>query len=88
MTDGQEALEIGTAPLAPDTDGDGILDGDEVAQGTDPLDGVAGSILEEAPVDEGDGADRTAARREESPRGRASASLVTPMAMVSKMPSS
>ncbi|MBA3450392.1 MAG: hypothetical protein H0T18_04185 [Chloroflexia bacterium] len=46
LTDGQEALEIGTAPLAPDTDDDGILDGDEIAQGTDPLDGVAGSLLE------------------------------------------
>ncbi len=47
LTDGQEALEIGTAPLAPDTDGDGVLDGDEVAQGTNPLDGIAGSVLEE-----------------------------------------
>ena len=67
LTDGQEALEIGTAPLAPDTDGDGILDGDEVAQGTDPLDGVAGSILEEAPVDEGDGATEPPPAEEESP---------------------
>jgi hypothetical protein len=53
LTDGQEVLEIGTAPLAPDTDGDGILDGDEVVQGTDPLDGVAAApVAEEAPVEE------------------------------------
>ncbi len=52
LTDGQEALEIGTAPLASDSDADGILDGDEVAQGTNPLDGVAGAVVEEeAPVE-------------------------------------
>ncbi|MGH2615489.1 MAG: hypothetical protein ACRDJC_09645 [Thermomicrobiales bacterium] len=52
LTDGQEALEVGTAPLAPDTDADGILDGDEVAQGTNPLDGVAGAVVEEPPAEE------------------------------------
>lgn len=58
LTDGQEALETGTAPLAPDTDGDGILDGDEVAQGTNPLDGIA---VEEAPAEQPPAAEEPAA---------------------------
>lgn len=41
LSDGDEVLGIGTAPLAPDSDGDGVLDGDEVLQGTNPLDDVA-----------------------------------------------
>ncbi|MGB2759164.1 MAG: gliding motility-associated C-terminal domain-containing protein, partial [Maribacter stanieri] len=34
----EEENRIGTDPNNPDTDGDGIMDGQEVADGTDPLD--------------------------------------------------
>lgn len=36
MTDAEEA-ELGTDPLNSDSDGDGISDGKEVADGSDPL---------------------------------------------------
>ena len=32
-----ERLNHNTDPFAPDSDGDGALDGDEVADGTDPM---------------------------------------------------
>jgi hypothetical protein len=38
LTDGAEAREHRTNPLAADSDTDGVLDGDEVALGTDPND--------------------------------------------------
>ena len=38
LTDGEEINTHLTDPLAEDTDGDGISDGDEVAQGSNPLD--------------------------------------------------
>ena len=41
--DDQFEGEIGTDPAKPDTDGDGVMDGQEVTDGTDPLD--AGSYL-------------------------------------------
>jgi hypothetical protein len=43
-------VEIGTSPLSADTDSDGVLDGDEVAQGTDPLDDLAAAPAEEDPA--------------------------------------
>ena len=38
LTNREERREYGTDPDAPDSDGDGVLDGDEVTQGSDPLD--------------------------------------------------
>jgi hypothetical protein len=38
LTDAQERLVTGTSPSDPDTDGDGVPDGEEVALGTDPFD--------------------------------------------------
>jgi len=35
--DGQEVLTLKTNPLLPDSDGDGLTDGDEVKRGTNPL---------------------------------------------------
>jgi hypothetical protein len=37
LTDDEEATVYHTDPQNPDTDGDGYMDGEEVAQGTDPL---------------------------------------------------
>lgn len=38
LSDGEEVIVYGTDPLDPDTDADGIWDGAEVTNGTDPLD--------------------------------------------------
>ena len=38
LSDDDEVFTYGTDPTNPDTDGDGFLDGDEVADGFDPTD--------------------------------------------------
>ena len=38
LDDAMEYLYYGTDPLNPDTDGDGLTDGEEITQGTDPQD--------------------------------------------------
>jgi len=44
LNDAEEAL-LGTSTTLPDTDGDGIIDSDEFAEGNDPLDPTSNPVL-------------------------------------------